>query len=187
MADNIITKASTGKPNVGGAVHMGATTATLPTSATATLTGFTCLGGVSEDGLKNAPARKVDSIKDWNGAEVLAPQTEFTDTFSFSLLDCKDINVLKAVFGDDNVSGTYSTGIHVKVNPSELEYHAWVFDMILSDGDLKRIVVPKAKITEVAEITYKSNEAIDYGITLSAAADSNGDYHHEYIVKKPTT
>ena len=39
------------------------------------------------------------------------------------------MNVMKAVYGDSNVTGTLDTGITVKVNAKELEAAAWVVDM----------------------------------------------------------
>lgn len=184
----ITTKVSTGKPRVAGSIYMGNFGAVLPTDAKTPIDtkSYKNLGAVSDDGVKNTVERKMGSIKDWSGTEVLAPQEEFSDSFEFTLIDCKDPNVLKAVYGEANVTGEYETGIKVDVAPEELEYKSWVIDMVLSDGDLKRIVIPKAKITDVAEITYKSTDAIGYGVTLSAALHTTGKTHHEYIIKKPT-
>ena len=188
MADNIPTKASTGKPKPAGAIWIGATSATLPTDAkTAIGATFTNLGSVSDEGVKNNTSRKVGSIKDWSGAEVLAPQEEFEDTFTMTLIDAKDVNVLKTVYGEVNVTGSYEAGITVKVSPDELEYRAWIIDMVMSDGDLKRMVIPKGKVTEVAEISYNGTNAIGYGLTIKASPDSNGFSHYEYLIKKPTT
>lgn len=175
---------STGMPSASGAVHIGPTTATLPTSVDATLTGFTNLGHVSEDGLTNANSRESEEIKDWGGATVLTVQTGVTDTYSLTLIDSMDPNVLKVVFGDDNVTGTLETGITIKSNSKELVAHAYVIDMIMSDGIPKRIVIPNGKISEVGEITYKGGEAIGYEITIAALPDESGNTHYEYMKKK---
>ena len=188
MANEIKIKVSTAKPAVAGGIFMAPMSAVMPTDATSELgEGFVNLGAVSDDGVKNNTSRKVGSIKDWSGTEVLAPQEEFTDTFSFTLLDCKDPNVLKAAYGDSKVTGNYEAGIKLDVSPDELEYKAWVIDTVLSEGDLKRIVIPKAKVTDIAEITYKNNDAIGYGLTLNASPDSTNSTHHEYIIKKPSS
>lgn len=175
-----------GKPNVSGAIYNAAAGATLPTSATETLSGFTCLGYVSEDGLSNSNSPESDTIKAWGKDTVLTLQAEKEDTFSFTLIEALNVDVLAAVYGSDNVSGTLSTGITVRANSDEVDASVWVFDMIMTGGVLKRIVVPNAKISEIGEIVYKDDEAVGYEITLTAMpGDSDFDYdtHKEYIIE----
>ena len=187
---NTVTNVSAGKPAVGGAIYVAAIGTTLPSDATTSLGGsFTCLGYVSDDGLKNTTTPTTEEIKAWGGDTVLVTQTEKSDTFSFKLIEALNVEVLKVVYNSDNVSGsTLTSGITVSVDADEAEARIWVFDTILTGGVLKRIVVPNAKITEVGEITYKDNEAIGYDITIKAMpGDSNFGYatHKEYI-KKPS-
>ena len=187
---NTVTNVSAGKPAVGGAIYVAAIGTTLPSDATTSLGGsFTCLGYVSDDGLKNTTTPTTEEIKAWGGDTVLVTQTEKSDTFSFKLIEALNVEVLKVVYNSDNVSGSaLASGITVSVDADEAEARIWVFDTILTGGVLKRIVVPNAKITEVGEITYKDNEAIGYDITIKAMpGDSNFGYatHKEYI-KKPS-
>ena len=51
MANNV-KNISTVKPSVQGAIWIGGAEAAVPTTATGELTGFECLGTVSEDGVK---------------------------------------------------------------------------------------------------------------------------------------
>lgn len=165
-----------------GAIYRGDTTATLPTSTTAATTGFTALGWVSEDGASNSNSPSSDSIKGWGGDTVLTYQSEKEDKFTFTLISALDPNVLKAVYGDDNVTGSLSEGLVVKANSDPQEEKAWIIDMILVNDVKKRIVIPKARITEIGDVTYKDDEAVGYKITLTAvAADSDGNTHFEYI------
>lgn len=188
---NTATNVSAGKPKVGGAVYIAPIGTTLPTDASTSLGGsFTCLGYASDDGLRNTTTPTVEEIKAWGGDTVLTVQTEKKDTFAIKLIECLDVNVLKAVYGSSYVSGTLSSGITVRVNSAEAEANVWVFDTILTGGVLKRIVLPNAKITELGEITYKDNEAVGYDITLTALPGDNNfgyDTHKEYIVKPAST
>ena len=45
------------------------------------------------------------------------------------------------------------------------------------------VVVPCAKITEIEDIVYKDDEALGYGVTISATPDSAGNTHYEYLKK----
>lgn len=180
------TNVSTGKPAVGGAVNVAATTATLPTTADGSLTGFTDLGYCSEDGLVNDNSIETDDIKAWGGDIVDSLETGKTDKFKLTLIEALNTNVLKEVYNDDNVSGTLATGITVKANRKEHAFRAWVIDMILKGNVLKRVVIPSGKISEISEITYKDDEEIGYEITITAVPDSTGNTHYEYI-KAPSS
>lgn len=172
------------KPKVGGAVSIAALTATLPSDAKTKLaTGWTNLGYISEDGLTNSNSPETSTIKAWGGDTVLTTQTEKNDTFQFTLIEAMDVNVLKLVYGDSNVTGTLADTIQISATTKQAEPHAVVVDMVLKDGILKRIVIPNAVVSSVGDITYSDSAAVGYQVTLTAYPDASGVTHKEYISK----
>lgn len=176
-----VTNVTAAKPAIAGAINVGAITATLPVDAVSALDGFTALGYLSEDGLRNANSPETEEIKAWGGDIVMTPLTGKSDKFSFTLLEALSVDVLKLIYGSDNVTGTLTAGLTVKAKAEEPELRAYVFDMIMRGNVAKRIVVPQAAISEISEIEYTDGGAVGYAVTITAYPNAEGYTHYEYM------
>lgn len=179
---NTVANVSAGKPAIGGAVFVAASGTTLPTDCTTALgTAFKALGYCSEDGVTNSNNPSSTDIKAWGGDIVMTLQEEKPDKFKFTLIESLNLDVLKTVYEESNVTGSLSTGVTVNATNAEPALHVWAIDMLMTGNIKKRVVIPNGKISEIGDIVYKDNEAVGFEITLSALPDANGKTHIEYL------
>ena len=178
-----IKNVSASKPKLTGCAYVAPIGTTVPTDATTELDpAFKALGYNSEDGLTNSNSMETEDIKAWGGQIVYSAQTEKTDTFQTSFIESLNADVLKVIYGDDNVTVDESQKkITVKANANEIPTRVVVFDMVLNGDAVKRIVVPNAKVSELGVIVYVDNDVIKYEVTFKALPDSKLKTHYEYI------
>lgn len=168
-----------GKPKTGGALYVAPAGTAVPTDATTALAAaFKGTGYISEDGLTHEITRDSEDIKAWGGDTVMTTQTDYSEKFTFSLLETLNGDVKKLVYGDANVTET-SGAISAISNSKELEEHAMVFEMVQGTRAVRR-VVPCAKVSEVGEITYVDGEPVAYQLTVTALPDASGNTSYEY-------
>lgn len=173
---------SFGKPNADGAVFVAPKGTALPTDATTALAAaFKNLGFVHEDGLVNGTETDTESAMAWGGTKVLEEQTNFSENFTFSLIET-NVDTLKFYYGDDKVTET-DGAITVHQSAKALEEVVLVFEIAMTGNRVKRIVVPRAKMADRSgEITYVDGEPIAYPINVSALPNGEAQTtHSEYI------
>lgn len=192
MANPTASKVVQGKPSVIGGAFYGPTTTAAPVDGTTALAvGFLGLGYISDDGLSETLDRSTDKKKAWGGDVVKIVQTEFGATIKLTLIESLNSDVLKAVYGDGNVSTTAATASKgtehkVKVNSSVLPKKSWVFE-IRDDPAKIRIYVAIGQVVEVGEITYSDSDLTGYEITINCFPDANGDSFVKYVNDGITT
>ena len=177
-ADNV----SFGKPKSTGAVFVAPAGTTLPNTAWESLNAaFKGLGYVSEDGLVNGVETDVEDVNAWGGDLVLTGQTTFKEMFTVNLIET-NAEALKVYYGSDNVVEEGDGSITITQTNEMLPRVSVVFELVMTGGRIKRIVVPYAQIADRSgEITYVDGEAIAYPAVFVAYPDENGDTHKEYI------
>lgn len=181
---NTASNVSAGKPKSTGAIWAAPKGTTLPTSTSESLNAaFKCLGYVSDAGVVNSTSIESNKIKAWGGDTVLVIFSSKEDAYKFTLIEVKNIDVLKFVYGAGNVSGDLDTGLVVTANNDQPEEVSLIIDMIMSDNTAKRVVIPTASISEIGDITYSDADAIGYETTVDCIPDGDGNTHYEYVKK----
>lgn len=158
-------------PKATGALRWAPLGTTLPTDAKAALDGaFIDLGYIGEDGFTESNSRDVTKKKAFGGSTVKILQTDYTATVSFTFLESVNADVLKAVFGEDNVTVTPAAGangeqVKVSKNKATLPRKSWVIDTL--DGDMHyRSVIADGQVITIGDITVVHTDTIMYTVTI---------------------
>lgn len=176
---NTVANVASGKPLASGGIWLAPIGSTAPANvSTALNAAYKSAGYIGEDGVTEGGERSTSKIKAWGGDVVKVVQDEHSLTYTFRFIEAMNGDVLKAVYGDANVTttaATASTGtIHeVKVTGESLPHFQIVFE--IKDGDNRiRISAEDVQITEVGEITYSDGDVIGYEVTIECFADGEG-------------
>lgn len=133
---------------------------------------------ISEDGLTLTPSTSTQDIKDWSGATVRKVLESFDGTLSWTMISTNE-SAMNIAFGDDYVTTASASTTHGKQTRTALGAHlpdarAWVF--LMKDGDARIVItVPNGQVTEVGEVTFASNAAVGWQVTLACYPDANGE------------
>lgn len=152
---------------VTGSVHRGTLGATLPGDVTTAPTGFTDLGYISEDGVAQTIDRSTEQIKAWGGDTVRTIQTEHDVQYTFTFIETK-AEVLEMYYNDPDATASL-----VSITAAQAERATFIIDVV--DGDqLIRLEIPDAQVTDTGDVTYATEEAIGYEVTIDCYPDNTG-------------
>ena len=166
-------------PADGGEFYRAPLGSTLPTDAVDDLdAAFAGLGFTGEDGFVVSQARSTEDKRAYGGDVVYSLQTEYGVSVQVTVYESQNAEVLKTVFGDDNVTvaGGNTT---VKYNKKRLPRSVFVSDHVTDQG-LLRQVIPVGQVTEVGDITLVHTDILMYQLTITAYPNADGDYMLEY-------
>lgn len=183
---NDVTNVFAAMPRATGALLRAPLGTALPVSARVALNvAFVDQGFIGEDGFTQSEARDTEKKKAFGGSVVKVLQTDYSVTIQFAFLESINAEVLKSIYGEDNVEvGTTEdeNEIVVHKNKNRSPAAAWVIDVF--DGDaLIRTAIGNGQIIEVDDIQKVHSDTIMYTVTMECFEDVNGDNLVEYIAK----
>lgn len=145
------------------------------------------LGYIGEDGYTMSESRDTDKKKAFGGNVVKILQTDYSLTIQFSFLESINADVLRAVYGDDNVT-VRGPSIRVRHNKAPLPHASWVIDTLDSAVGLRRIWIPDGQITTVDDVQIVHTETIAYKVTVECFEDADGTPLYEWVhIGRPST
>lgn len=162
-----------GKPKVTGGVRYARGLTTFPTDASSPLASTVLDAGyVSEDGLVETVDASDDKIKAWGGDIVKIVRTEHSVSYTFTLIESKNADALKLLFGEENV--TVSGGkITVNKTATMIPRASFIFDMRDGKEDI-RILVKDGQPSISGDVNFTDGDAIGYEVTVEAFPDADG-------------
>lgn len=175
-------------PAVTGALLRAVLGTAMPPSARTDLSAVTAWkdqGYIGEDGFTQSESRDTEKKKAFGGSVVKVLQTDYGVTIQFAFLESTNAEVLKSIYGPDNVViGTTLDENEIVVHKNKMQspHAAWIVDVV--DGDtLIRTAIADGQITEVDDIVKVHSDTIMYTVTMECFEDANGDNLVEYIAK----
>jgi len=152
------------RTGISGEVSVAATTATFPTSAAGTLTGFTGLGYVSPDGVKPKNERSTKDLTAWqNNAVVRTLTIDAKRTYEFTLWETTKA-AIEFAYGT-TVTQTTTEGSYT-IDPSASGgSRKFVVDVI--DGTVLHREMFTGELTSMEEAGWVNGEAVAFKCTVT--------------------
>lgn len=151
--------------------HAAAGTA-LPTYPGATLTGWTEVGDVTQDGITLALDKTTEALKNWANVTKRVILTDHSETISAPIMDTTE-EVFKTLVGTSNVTVTAASSSHgklvsAKLSESELPPEEAFLFIMKDDDDMIAIGTSYGQITSIDNVTFAPNGAIVWTPTITA-------------------
>ena len=135
---------------------------------------FSCLGFISDEGVKVAEEHKGDDLRAFGGSIVRTIFSEYSLNLTVEFLEYFRPEVQAIVRGRGNVAWEddgETLEMVVKHNSRQRSRFQFIFDMV--DGELQdegrvRLWLPNCMITEVGDLTFSHGDATTVEATLTA-------------------
>jgi hypothetical protein len=155
-------------------------TATAPTDAgTALHANFYEVGAISEDGISESTSQDRTDVFIWQN-NTLARRIPGQTTKSWTLAASEtNLITLGVQFAGSTITQTVE-GVSIAEKAPGTDIRQWVLHGI--DGtDLQRIYIPLGEVTERGDVVWSAGGITVYEWTLSAYADTSGNFAYRYI------
>ncbi len=181
MATMNASEVTLGSALASGAIYVAPQGTALPTDADTTPgAAFKLLGFTSDAGVQLNEDRSTESITAWEGRSVVYnPVTEYVEQLVFTPIQC-NVDVLKAVWGDANVTTAADGTIIAKHHGGNLDPICIVIDMVPRTG-IKRRLCGTYQLTERGGAAYDGTQVDGRELTFNAIPDADGTTTYEYV------
>ena len=186
MATLSASEVGVGAANATGAIYVAPKGTTLPTDATTALgAAFKLLGYTSDAGVTISESSTNTTIRAWeNRAVVYNVRTEYTESVSFTPIQCND-DVAKLMWGSSRVTAATGTLV-AKHSGDTLEEVVIAIETVPRTGTVRRYT-GTFQLTTRGEQTLNGTVSEGRQLTFEAIADSNGVTLTEYTASTQTT
>lgn len=164
-----------------GGVTFGNVGATdLPTDAGSQLpVTYKPMGYVSQDGITLTEDNSDEDIIVWGGLKVRKVRSDHSASIALTLYSTRDVDVLKAVFGDRNVESS-GTSITVKHGADMPEVRPYTIETTDESGFKRRFAIPKGQLSVSGDRSLTHSSADGLECTIECLADAEGVNYYEY-------
>lgn len=154
---------------------------TPPTDAVTELVGATDGGYVSEDGVTKTVDASDENIIAWGGDTVRVVRTEHNLSYSFTFLESLNGDVLKLIYGDENVDIDEDTGAIEIRETSDLQPRIGLVIDTVDGGRRRREFIPNAQLAVSGDVTFSHSDVVRYECTLTGFPDPKNPKVKSYV------
>lgn len=144
---------------------------------------FKPFGYISEDGVTLSSDSSDEDVRVWGGYKVRKIRSEYAETMSFRVLSTRNIDTLKACFGESQVVDVTGDGSRIQIFhtaeiPSKKVYSVETLD---EEGFFRRYLVPDGQLMVSGDRTLSHASADGFDVSIECFPNEDGVCVYELI------
>lgn len=183
------TLVTVGQPVEGGAAFVSfEETPIFPTDAVtamSTLSDFSSIGELSENGFTEGISLTSTDFEGWHGNILLSVKGKEKRTYKLELLEVGRETVAKLRYGSKNVTATDGVVTKIVTTNANDDEVALVFDELESNGYLRRTIIRRAKVTSMDDVPHQRGQLMAYGMEFTVLEPAGSASAIEIYRAKP--